>query len=346
MPRRAKSHGKSVKQQINDSHRYCRYCNANCDKRGFEKHQTACKTIWEIQHHRQQNPERILSLETHIGEEIRSSDGINVSPLSPVNPIILTSFLKNEPKFNNVDISIPECFDARDLASTSQMTTLETTGEHEYGPYGPHLPDTYIKIIPHPHSINTEATIVPLVSNNTSSPSSRAEKTFVPAPESRPWAPFRTLADFEYTETAVTGMLSGDLVNKQLAGFNDKWSIGGTHLTIRTYKDMQESLGKAREYGIQVSRSMQDPLLQTITESHQFKQAKVSAIYRGEPLEFEFQYHDPWEYILNLIQDKSLASVSCWNSVRKIYCCGLDEERIIDEPNTADAWWEVDVSHN
>ena len=64
-------------------------------------------------------------------------------------------------------------------------------------------------------------------------------------------------------------------------------------------------------------------------------------------MEFKFQYHDPWEYVLNLIEDKSLASVSCWNAVRKLYCCGSSnmEERIIDEPNTADAWWEVDVSN-
>ena len=71
--------------------------------------------------------------------------------------------------------------------------------------------------------------------------------------ESRPWAPFNTLADFEYTETAVKGLLSEDLVNRQLAGFNERWSIGGSHLTLRSYKDMQESLAKAREYGVQVS---------------------------------------------------------------------------------------------
>ncbi len=69
--------------------------------------------------------------------------------------------------------------------------------------------------------------------------------------------------------------------------------------------------------------------------------------YRGQPTKFEFQYRDPWEYILTLIHDKSLASVSCWNAVRKLYCYqkGNVEERIIDEPNTADTWWEVDVSH-
>ena len=63
-------------------------------------------------------------------------------------------------------------------------------------------------------------------------------------------------------------------------------------------------------------------------------------------MEFGFQYHDPWEYILNLIHNKSLASVSCWNSVQKIYCCSQEdlEECIINEPNTANTWWEVDVS--
>ena len=69
-------------------------------------------------------------------------------------------------------------------------------------------------------------------------------------------------------------------------------------------------------------------------------------MYQGQQLEFEFEYCDPWEYILNLIHDKSLAFDSCWNSVQKFYCCHSEnvEEHIIDEPNTADAWWEIDVS--
>lgn len=35
-----------------------------------------------------------------------------------------------------------------------------------------------------------------------------------------------------------------------------------------------------------------------------------------------------------------------WNAVRKSYCSGDFEERIYDEPNTADTWWDVDVSPN
>jgi len=38
----------SVKE-ISNTHRYCKYCKANWDKRGFDKHQTAYKIIWEIQ---------------------------------------------------------------------------------------------------------------------------------------------------------------------------------------------------------------------------------------------------------------------------------------------------------
>ncbi len=74
----------------------------------------------------------------------------------------------------------------------------------------------------------------------------------------------------------------------------------------------------------------------------------MSGTYQGRHFEFKFQHRDPWEYILSLIQDKSLASVSCWNSVRKLYCCstGNIEDRIIDEPNTTDTWWEIDVSSN
>lgn len=99
-------------------------------------------------------------------------------------------------------------------------------------------------------------TIIPLTSSNTPLSLSQATIRFFPAPECQPWALFQTLADFEYTETALKGLLLKDLVDKQLAGFNGKWAIGGSHLTLHTYKDMQDSLMKAREYGVQVSCSM------------------------------------------------------------------------------------------
>ena len=64
----------------------------------------------------------------------------------------------------------------------------------------------------------------------------------------------------------------------------------------------------------------------------------------GKVKTFTFEYRDPWEWILSLVQDELLAHMSMWNSVRKYYCCSDFEEWIYDEPNTADTWWAIDVS--
>lgn len=70
----------------------------------------------------------------------------------------------------------------------------------------------------------------------------------------------------------------------------------------------------------------------------------ISGTLDGKVQTFTFDYRDPWKWILSLVQDKSLAPMSMWNSVRKYYCCGDFKKRIYDEPNTADTWWAIDVS--
>jgi hypothetical protein len=71
-------------------------------------------------------------------------------------------------------------------------------------------------------------------------------------PSAKPFAPFRTLADFEYTETAVQGLLPRHLIDKQLAGICGLWCPSGSNLTIKNYADMKKSLDAAREYGVRV----------------------------------------------------------------------------------------------
>lgn len=115
---------------------------------------------------------------------------------------------------------------------------------------GPKLPDEFIKVIPHPHSLDPTPTIIPLtlspsLSINASGP------VFQPRSDPWPWAPFRTLADFEYTETAIQGLLSKALINKQLAGMNSRWAVG-SKLSIKNYNDMEKVLAKARKHTIQV----------------------------------------------------------------------------------------------
>lgn len=70
----------------------------------------------------------------------------------------------------------------------------------------------------------------------------------------------------------------------------------------------------------------------------------MSVPYQGKTYDFDFQFRDPWEYIVSLVSDESLAAVNIWNSVRKYYCEGDFEDELFDEPNTAETWWKVDVS--
>ena len=70
----------------------------------------------------------------------------------------------------------------------------------------------------------------------------------------------------------------------------------------------------------------------------------IAATYQGKCVKFVFEYRDPWEWILSVVQDESLAKMSMWTSVRKYYCSGSFEDQIYDEPNTAGTWWNVDVS--
>ncbi len=118
---------------------------------------------------------------------------------------------------------------------------------------GPNLPDEFIKIIPHPHSQNPTPIIIPLtlspaLSINASGP------IFQPRTDPWPWAPFQTLEDFEYTETAIQGLLSKALINKQLAGINSRWAVG-SKLSIKNYNDMEKALERARKHTVQVRTS-------------------------------------------------------------------------------------------
>jgi hypothetical protein len=113
-------------------------------------------------------------------------------------------------------------------------------------------PASYIKIVPHHHSLQRESRVIPLDGTAQAESNATAKMTYAPKPLNKPWAPFRTRADFEYTETAVQGLLPKHLVDRQLSGIHGSWSKDGSQLTIRSWADMQRSLDAARQYSVQV----------------------------------------------------------------------------------------------
>ncbi|KJA12958.1 hypothetical protein HYPSUDRAFT_73169 [Hypholoma sublateritium FD-334 SS-4] len=303
---------KSIKEKTENSYKKCDYCRTHRDARGFDKHRAACKIRFTIQNESRTARAARAGVD---GNATNCSAGHNTqaAPTSLLEPI-------------DEQTPDPALLDLADDSNTPSSSSNPTSV-----PPSSVVADEYIKITPHPHSLDPTTIIVPLNSPKTAQPerkpgliSAIAGDHEIPV-DSRPWAPFRSLADFEYTETAVNGLLSKQVVNKQLEGFNSAWAIG-SRLTIRNSNDMEASLAMACEYIIK------------------FKSASVSVEYQGRTHKFDFQYRDPWEWILALIHDESLAPLCMWNSVKKFHCTREKGERIIDEPNTGDAWWNIDSS--
>ncbi|KAJ7768112.1 hypothetical protein DFH07DRAFT_1008731 [Mycena maculata] len=188
----------------------------------------------------------------------------------------------------------------------------------------PDVDGNYIEVVHHPHSRISTPTIIRLDAD-VGPPQPSSEKTS-PQGIQRPWAPFRTRADFEYTATAVAGGLSADIVNLQLKGINNSWSVGGSMLTIHNSSEMAQSLAAAREYVIQ------------------FETGEISADFEGKTYTFQFQYRDPWKWILELVTDPSLAPHFKWYPVRKFLHDDGRKTQIYDGPNTGKLWWRVQDS--
>ncbi len=95
---------KRLKEDL--THRYCLYCKANRDKRGFDKHQAACRVIWQLQC-RQQNP----AIRQSSSKQKQADDGVNFPNSAEVDPEVDPEVMFNLPMayvcsliFNRTDL--------------------------------------------------------------------------------------------------------------------------------------------------------------------------------------------------------------------------------------------------
>ena len=75
----------------------------------------------------------------------------------------------------------------------------------------------------------------------------------------------------------------------------------------------------------------------------QFEVGRVAVRYKGKEYEHEFLFRNPWRWCVSLTKDHILAKTHIWHSTRKFYCEDGREDRILDETNTADTWWNIEV---
>ncbi|KAJ7875714.1 hypothetical protein B0H14DRAFT_2568563 [Mycena olivaceomarginata] len=185
----------------------------------------------------------------------------------------------------------------------------------------------YIETIPHPHNDSAAASYISL--DNGVTPGGPPEdpdapsKPFVAQPAYKPWAPFRTRADFEYAESVVLPNMERKWVDVQLAGIAGEWSNSPSNITFRNYAHMEKTLAAARTYRVQ------------------FQTGHVEADFDGVTYKFEFQYRDPWKWIVDLLSDPTLASDIHWHPVRKFLFKDGVKVQLFDEPYTANKWWNI-----
>ncbi|KIJ52075.1 hypothetical protein M422DRAFT_157094, partial [Sphaerobolus stellatus SS14] len=185
------------------------------------------------------------------------------------------------------------------------------------------VPRSLIKVIHHPHSGKHTPTIIPLdelVENG------NIRLQIIPDSSSaKPWAPFRTRFDFEFTEQAVTKCLGKDTIDILLDGYHGRWAKLTT-ITLQNHRDVYTSLDAARKFGVL------------------FRDGQVEHIFQSRKYTFNFKFRDTWEWILDLVCDPMLSEQIMWYPVQKFLNNGFRITCIYNELNSGEAWWEIQSS--
>ncbi|KIJ39656.1 hypothetical protein M422DRAFT_257483 [Sphaerobolus stellatus SS14] len=141
-----------------------------------------------------------------------------------------------------------------DIESEDENSVSNSHPELTGGPGNISSTSLYIEVIHHPHSGSHTSSIIPISSKVGSNHSSAAAKGAYQIPvRGKPWAPFRTRADFEFAETAVVEGFNGHCTQKLLNMINSQWA-NNFKLTIFDTNDLNESLAAARNFVTQMGK--------------------------------------------------------------------------------------------
>jgi hypothetical protein len=128
-----------------------------------------------------------------------------------------------------VDIALPDANEDAFIGEDSVPTVL--------------LPSHYILTVPHIHS-GLPSTIIPLDQPILQSSPQTFARGICPT---KPFAPFRCFADYDFTSNCVRYAKSSKQIQQELDSLHSGTWAGECKLTIRTVKDMRASLDAARQ---------------------------------------------------------------------------------------------------
>ncbi|KAF8524069.1 hypothetical protein BU17DRAFT_63430 [Hysterangium stoloniferum] len=118
--------------------------------------------------------------------------------------------------------------------------------------------------------------------------------------------------------------LSAEFTKRLLKGVTETWVHSGHgKVTFSNLADYRTGLEAARNW---------------IPE---FKKASVSEIYDGKEYTFNFYYCDPWQWVLSLVTDATLAKHLIWYPVKKYLHDGDTVTQLYDDIDSGKSWWDI-----
>ncbi|KAJ7642628.1 hypothetical protein DFH06DRAFT_1097369 [Mycena polygramma] len=183
------------------------------------------------------------------------------------------------------------------------------------------LPPRFIFVKHHPHSRKPNE-IIPLDAPADKAPSQAPSPTPEPGktPTDRPWAPFRTYADFKFASRRVKRRSPNAEIDEDLSDLRDGTLATDSNVTFRTHRDMEKTLTAARFGNVPVN-------------------------FLGGTYHVDVEYRDPWSIMTQWVCDPTLAPVSTWFSQERYLCLDgkIDfSNPLYDEPYTGETWRRVD----
>ncbi|KAF8584946.1 hypothetical protein K439DRAFT_1646749 [Ramaria rubella] len=113
-------------------------------------------------------------------------------------------------------------------------------------------------------------------------------------------------------------------IKKLIRGIKHDWTdTGHSKLTYRNLDDYHQSLHYSQNYVVR------------------FQEGSVQATYAGQEYTYTFLYRDPWQWILSLLTDPTLASELMFYPVKKFLHENGTCTHLYDDVNTGQTWWNV-----
>jgi hypothetical protein len=169
-----------------------------------------------------------------------------------------------------------------------------------------------------------------------------------PVDGSRPWRPFRTKLDFELAEVMLDAHMNGAQTERLLSLIHQA-VLDPESFTLANLKDLSHIWDMARETRTdKVFSKLHSCIILVDPAPYQpiskFEKRTISVQYKDEELNYDVYVRPLWSWCKELLLDGEIATQLVWDAQRLYRWTGERFERFIDEPWTADAWWNFQVT--